>query len=142
MRKVGLLLRYLTESEYALGSRFLFLSMALTVIQKDLTVIEQDGVLKIKEPYLDLLRNMEKRALLERQQLRNYMNKEKLQVIALDKNDTFTGYLFICQGREEKRSYFNPAIRKKVEQIIRELIENRNTSTSYSTHNTTTNFTT
>lgn len=120
-------MRYLTESEYALGSRFLFLSMAITVIQKDLTTIEKQSFLKIKEPYLDLLREMERRALLERQQLRKYMHKQQLKVIALEKNDTFSAYLFICQGREERRNYFNPAIRKKVEQVIRQLMEHHQT---------------
>lgn len=119
-------MRYLHESEYALGSRFLFLSMAITVIQKDLVQIEKVHSFKIKEPYLELLQRMEKRAVAERKQLRTYMSQKKLQVISLEKNDTFSSYLYLCQGREEKRNYFNPAIRKNVEQIIRELMENTN----------------
>lgn len=106
--------------------------MALVVIQKDLLAIEQGTVLKIKEPYLDLLKKIEKRALLERQELRKYMYKQKLQVHALEKNDTFTAYLFICGGREEKRNYFNPAIRKQVEQILHQLINDLTNATKYS----------
>ncbi|SDC44542.1 hypothetical protein SAMN05421734_10912 [Pelagirhabdus alkalitolerans] len=115
-------MRYLTEHEYALASRFLFLSMAITVIQKDITSIETGNGVKIKEPYLELLKMMEDRALTERQQLRKYMYEEKVSVEPLEKNDTFTAYLFISKQKEEKRHYFNPAIRKKVEQILTELM--------------------
>lgn len=115
-------MRYLTEKEYKLASRFLFLSMAITVIQKDLVTIEKGIGLKIKESYLILLRQMEKEALLERQQLRKYMYDQKIKVVALERNDTFTAYLFICQTREERRNFFNPAIRKKVEHILSELM--------------------
>jgi len=115
-------MRYLTEDEYKLASRFLFLSMAITVIQRDIAVIEKGNGLKIKEPYLVLLKQVEEEALLERQQLRKYVYDKKLKVVALEHNDTFTAYLFICQNREEKRNYFNPAIRKKVEYILEELM--------------------
>lgn len=45
-----------------------------------------------------------------------------MQIIHLNKNDSFSSFLFLCQGREEKRNYFNPAIRKKVEEVIRSLM--------------------
>lgn len=115
-------MRYLTIEEYQLASRFLFLSMAITVIQRDLAIIERGAGLKIKEPYLVLLKKMENEAMLERQQLRKYMFDQKLKVVPLEKNDTFTAYLFICRNKEEQRNYFNPAIRKKVEHILEELM--------------------
>ena len=115
-------MRYLTIEEYQLASRFLFLSMAITVIQRDLAIIERGAGLKIKEPYLVLLKKMENEAMLERQQLRKYMFDQKLKVVPLERNDTFTAYLFICRNREEQRNYFNPAIRKKVEHILEELM--------------------
>ncbi len=127
-------MRYLTDSEYELGSRFLFLSMAIVVIQSDLHSFEKGLNVKIKEPYMGLLKVMEYRALAERQQLKKYMAKQKLQVINMEKTDTFSSYLYTCQGREEKRNYFNPAIRKKVEQIIRELMAQSNSNLQQSIH--------
>ncbi|QTM98645.1 hypothetical protein ERJ70_04640 [Sediminibacillus dalangtanensis] len=115
-------MRYLSEEQLSVASRFLFLSMAIVVIQKDLQSI-QTGSFKIKEPYTDLLGKMEQEAVAERRQLRSRMANEQLQVVSLNKNDSFSSFLFICQGREEKRNYFNPAIRKKVETILRELIQ-------------------
>src|SRR5690625_4648046 len=114
-------MRYLTEYEWKLASRFLFLSMALVVIQQDLEKIRKFTPFKINEFYIRLLEQMERLAVDERRQLRKEMKKERLQVVLSEKNEAFTSYSFICKGKEEKRNYFNPAIRKKVEVIIEEL---------------------
>ncbi|SET13795.1 hypothetical protein SAMN05216389_1063 [Oceanobacillus limi] len=114
-------MRYLTDEEVQLASRFLFLSMTLVVIKQDIDRFRQ-GEFKIKEPYVNLLEKMASEASNERKQLRKKMNKKKLQVTLLTKNDSFSSYLFLCQGKEEKRNYFNPAIRKKVEAIFQELM--------------------
>ncbi|MHA6251663.1 hypothetical protein [Oceanobacillus sp. CAU 1775] len=112
-------MRFLTEEEYAIASRFLFLSMAIVVIRQDIKHVEQ-GSFKIKEPYMELLRDMESLSLDERRNLRKEMKKQRIDVVTLNKNDSFSSFLFLCQGREEKRNFFNPAIRKKVETIIQE----------------------
>lgn len=114
-------MRYLTDEELNLASRFLFLSMALIVIKQDIEQIK-NGTFKIKKPYLELLEKMNSTAILERRQLRKEMKDKSMQVVLLNKNDSFSSYLFTCKGREERRNYFNPAIRKKVEVIIQELI--------------------
>ncbi len=115
-------MRYLNEQEWKLASRFLFLSMSLTVIKHDLQKMQQLSPFKINEPYIALLEKMEKNATEERRQLRKQMQQEKIKVVAAEKNDSFTSYLFLCKGKEEKRNYFNPAIRKKVELIFEELL--------------------
>ncbi|TFJ93552.1 hypothetical protein [Lentibacillus salicampi] len=115
-------MRYLNDEELQLASRFLFLSMAMVVIQQDIHNI-QHGTFKIKEPYINFLENMNTEAANERRKLRKTMQDKKLRVVTLNKNDSFSSYLFLCRGREEKRNYFNPAIRKKVENIIQELMQ-------------------
>ncbi|UFU00518.1 hypothetical protein KO561_06135 [Radiobacillus kanasensis] len=115
-------MRYLNQEEFDLASRFLFLSMAILVIRQDLDQC-QKGVFKIKEPYLELLEEMERIATSERRSLRQRMRRMQLQVVSSTKNDSFTSFLFICKGREEERNYFNPAIRKKVEIIVKELMK-------------------
>jgi hypothetical protein len=114
-------MRYLTDEELRIATRFLFLSMAIVVIQQDIQHI-QKGAFKIKEPYLLLLEKMNANALAERRQLRSKMENKKLSVMLINKNDSFSSYLFICKGKEEKRNYFNPAIRKKVEGIVQEVM--------------------
>ncbi|WP_096270330.1 hypothetical protein [Paucisalibacillus globulus] len=114
-------MRYLTDEELGIASRFLFLSMAIVVIQQDIQNI-QKGAFKIKEPYIQLLEKMNANALAERRQLRTKMENKKLRVMLINKNDSFSSYLFYCKGKEEKRNYFNPAIRKKVEEIVQEIM--------------------
>ncbi|KHE67122.1 hypothetical protein, partial [Halobacillus sp. BBL2006] len=114
-------MRYLKQKELDLASRYLFLSMAIAVIRQDRKHFEQ-GKFKIKEPYMELLGKMELEAREERKQLRYQMDRQKLQVVESGRNDSFTSFLFLAHGYEEKRNYFNPAIRKKVELILSELM--------------------
>ncbi|ARI78074.1 hypothetical protein [Halobacillus mangrovi] len=114
-------MRYLKQKELDLASRYLFLSMAIAVIRQDRKHFEQ-GKFKIKEPYMELLGKMELEAREERKHLRLQMDRQKLQVVESGRNDSFTSFLFLAHGYEEKRNYFNPAIRKKVELILFELM--------------------
>ncbi|GEN52954.1 hypothetical protein [Halobacillus faecis] len=114
-------MRYLKQNELDLASRYLFLSMAITVIRQDRKHMEQ-GKFKIKEPYMEMLGKMELEAREERRKLRKQMDQMKLQVVESGRNDSFTSFLFLAHGYEEKRNYFNPAIRKKVENILFELM--------------------
>jgi hypothetical protein len=115
-------MRCLSESEYRLGSRFLFLSMAIVVLQQDIQIIEK-GKHKIKAYLLQTLHAVEKAALEERRQLRSELRARNMQIVTAEKNDAFTTFLFITKECEEKRNYFNPAIRKKVEEILLELTQ-------------------
>ncbi|ELK45253.1 hypothetical protein QRD89_05510 [Halobacillus sp. ACCC02827] len=114
-------MRYLKQQELDLASRYLFLSMAITVIRQDRKHVEQ-GKFKIKEPYMEMLGKMEVEARKERKELRKQMDQRNLQVVESGRNDSFTSFLFLAHGYEEKRNYFNPAIRKKVENILFELM--------------------
>ncbi|MUV36567.1 uncharacterized protein JNUCC1_00370 [Lentibacillus sp. JNUCC-1] len=112
---------YLNKEELQIASRFLFLSMAVVVVEQDAKRIRQ-GNFKIKEPYTELLGKMATIAKNERRTLRKKMQQQEIEVVTLNQNETFSSYLFLCKGREEQRNYFNPAIRKKVEAIVRELM--------------------
>ncbi|KGX92633.1 hypothetical protein N781_15015 [Pontibacillus halophilus JSM 076056 = DSM 19796] len=114
-------MQYLNEEERELATRYLFLSMALVVIRQDIQTIEQ-GSFKLKEPYVELLRKMDQKGKAERRYVKEAMNKKQLHVILLNKSDSFTSYLFTVRGYEEKRNYFNPAIKKNVENIFYELM--------------------
>lgn len=120
-------MRYLKEDELNLAIRFLFLSMAITVLEMDLHHMEK-GAFKIKEPYLELIEKLITKAKIERRELRKDMYHKKIKVSRLSQNESFSSYLFVAGHREEKRNYFNPAIRKHVEAIIRELISGEDSS--------------
>lgn len=114
-------MRYLKQKELDMASRYLFLTMAITVIRQDRKHIE-NGKFKIKETYMELLGKMELEARKERKELKYQMDRLNLQVVESGRNDSFTSFLFLAHGYEEKRNYFNPAIRKKVEIILFELM--------------------
>ncbi|WP_173916992.1 hypothetical protein [Halobacillus sp. Marseille-Q1614] len=114
-------MRNLRQKELEISSRYLFLSMAIAVIRQDRKHFEK-GDFKIKEPYLELLGKMELAAREERRMLKTKMDQHKLHVVESGRNDSFTSFLFLAHGYEEKRNYFNPAIRKKVETILFELM--------------------
>lgn len=116
------ILRYLKDEELQIATRFLFLSMAIVVLNQDINHMKQ-GEFKINEPYIDLIEKMISLARNERRFLRKTMEDKKIQVVRLNKNESFSSFLFLCQGKEEKRNYFNPTIRKKVEEVIRSLME-------------------
>lgn len=115
------MLSYLNEHELQLTSRFLFLSMAIIVINRDIETI-RNGPFKFKEPYIKLLEKMLTQATKERRLLRQSMKKYNMQVTLLQKDDLFSTFLFVSNKREEKRNYFNPAIKKNVEKIFWDLL--------------------
>ncbi len=117
------MLRYITDEEFKIASRYLFLSMAIEVIQKDLDTLRNNHIFKINEPYIKLLESIEKKAIEERRELKQQMHRNNLKVLQTDKDDQFTEYTFYAKHKEEKRNYFNPAIRKKVLNILEELME-------------------
>lgn len=112
---------YLNEHELQLASRFLFLSMVIIVIKRDIENIRH-GSFKIKRPYIIVLEKMLTQATSERRLLRQSMKQLNVQVTLLQKDDLFSTFLFIGQGGEEKRNYFNPTIKKKVESIFWNLL--------------------
>jgi len=114
-------MRYITEENTEIASRYLFLSMAIVVIKQDMK-FHDVGPFKIKEIYLNLLSEMEKAAIKERQQIIRLMKINQLSVLPVAKDDSFSSFLFICQGKEEKKNYYNPALRKKVKKILKELM--------------------
>lgn len=114
-------MRNLKQKELDLATRYLFLSMAIAVIKQDRKHFDI-GKFKIKEPYMELLGKMELEARKERKELKAEMDRLQLQVVESGRNDSFTSFLFLARGYEEKRNYFNPAIRKKVENILFELM--------------------
>ncbi|SFM02780.1 hypothetical protein SAMN04487943_106272 [Gracilibacillus orientalis] len=116
-------MRNITDEEFIIASRYLFLSMAVEVIQKDLDTLRNNNIFKISEPYIHFLEAVEKKAIEERRKLKQRMYQNKLSVLLTDKSDQFTEYTYYAKRKEEKRNYFNPAIRKKVLLIIEELFE-------------------
>ncbi|GAB2560847.1 hypothetical protein [Gracilibacillus alcaliphilus] len=116
-------MRYLSDEEYKIASRYLFLSMVIKVLEYDLKQIHKSHIFRINEPFINLLESSIQMAKEERQVLKIKMLDHKLKVVRSGQRGDFTVYTFILGNQEEQRSYYNPAIRKKVRGIIEELFE-------------------
>jgi len=114
-------MHYVHKEDFQIASRFLFLSMAIRVIDQDIQKVHH-GTFKIKEPYLKLLDLMASSARKERKMLRKQMLDREIQVMKLNQTDSFVTYLFISNKKEESKNYFTPVIRKKVRLILEELM--------------------
>lgn len=110
-------MRYLNAEDLKIASRFVFISMAIKVLEQDLTYIK-NGSFRIKEPYVKLIKQMISSTIEERRILRKQMFDRDLRVTRLRQDDLFTTYLFICERKEEERTYFNPVIRQNVKDIM------------------------
>jgi hypothetical protein len=95
----------------------IYLPMVLTVLNRDLSVVEKSPF-KLRKPYTELIEETMKIIQRELAETKQYMKKNKLQVIETKRDDAFTMYMFLYKGYEEYHNYFNPRIRNKVQELM------------------------
>lgn len=97
--------------------------MAIKTLEEDLKKVITGNVFKVSEPFIKLQESAIELAQEERQVLKIKMQDHGLKVVRSGRRGDFTVYTFILANQEENRSYYNPAIRKKVKGIIEELFD-------------------
>ena len=95
----------------------IYLPMVLTILNRDLTVINKSSF-KLPQPYLNLVEETMKVIQKELSAVKLYMSKNKLKVQQLKRDEAFTMFLFLYKGYEEQHNYFNPRIRNKVQELM------------------------
>jgi len=105
-----------------IAASFLFLNMAIRVLELDRHYIEQ-GRFKIKTPYIEWVNSLISKAINERRELKSVMHRDKIQVNFLYREGKFTYYEFIINRSKTVKCYFNPIIKKNVEHIIDNLMK-------------------
>ncbi|SFA79655.1 MULTISPECIES: hypothetical protein [unclassified Bacillus (in: firmicutes)] len=124
------------EHDRNIMEQAIYLPMVLTVLHKDLMVIN-NSPFKLKKPYLDLIEETMKVIQRELSEAKKYMRTNKLQVMQTKRDDAFTMFLFLYKGYEEHHNYFNPRIRNKVQELMdyyfiqRHLSGNRNKTEAF-----------
>ncbi|RLQ97262.1 hypothetical protein [Falsibacillus albus] len=106
------------EDERNIFEQAIYLPMVLTVLNRDLSIIEMSPF-KLKKPYLELIEETMKAIQKDLAQVKRYMKKHQMKVERLNTDDTFTMYLFLYKGYEEHHNYFNPRLRNKSEELMR-----------------------
>jgi hypothetical protein len=105
------------ESERDIIEKAIYLPMVLIVLNRDLTVFEQSPF-KITKPYLELVEEAMKAIQKELYEVKQFLRKNHIQVKEINRDDSFTMFLFVYKGYDERHSYFNPRIRNKVQELM------------------------
>jgi hypothetical protein len=105
------------EEDRNIMEQAIYLPMVLTVLNRDLAVVE-NSPFKLRKPYLELIEETMKVIQKELRDVKQYMKKNRMKVEELKRDEAFTMYMFLYKGYEEHHSYFNPRIRNKVQELM------------------------
>lgn len=105
------------ENERDIIEQAIYLPMLLTVLQRDLSVVEKSPF-KLTKPYQHLIESTIREVQKELAEVKRYLHKNNIRVERLKSDEIFTMYLFLYKGYEEHHNYFNPRLRNRVEELM------------------------
>ncbi|HYK72134.1 MAG TPA: hypothetical protein VEV44_03230 [Pseudoneobacillus sp.] len=105
------------ELERDIIEKAIYLPMVLIVLNRDLLVFEKSPF-KLKKPYLELIEEAMKSIQKELYEVKQFLRKNQIQVKEINRDESFTMFLFLYKGYEEQHNYFNPRIRNKVQELM------------------------
>ncbi|NMD70892.1 hypothetical protein HHO41_11360 [Bacillus sp. DNRA2] len=105
------------EQERDLMEKAIYLPMVITVLNRDLNVIDKSPF-KLKKPYSVLVEETLKVIQRELAEVKRTMKQEQLKVEEIHRDEAFTMFMFLYKGYEEHHNYFNPRIRNKVQELL------------------------
>lgn len=105
----------LPEDSHHILLEYIFLSFTIDVLEYELRILLQSTDIKLQETFIAFINHMSSYAKNRRHILKKEMDRKLFSVQPLEKNNVFTSFLLVFDKKEERRDFFNPAIRKKVE---------------------------
>jgi hypothetical protein len=105
------------EEERDLLEKAIYLPMVITILNRDLTIIDKSPF-KLKKPYLILVEETLKVIQREMADVKRLMKQKQLKVEEIHRDEAFTMFMFLYKGFEEHHNYFNPRIRNKVQELL------------------------
>lgn len=102
----------------------IYLPMVLTVLNRDLTIVETSPF-KLKRPYVEWIQKTMFIIQQELSEVTQFLRKNNIKVTQVKNNEAFTLYLFLYKEYEEYHNYFNPRIRNKVEELMKHYLYER-----------------
>jgi hypothetical protein len=118
------------EEDRDILEKAIYLPMVLTVLNKDLHLIDQSPF-KLKRPYMELIEETMKVIQQELSGIKREMRVRSMKVERIQTDDAFTMYMFLYKGYEEHHNYFNPRLRNRVEDLLRYYLYQRFLKTDY-----------
>ncbi len=110
------------QDNLKIALHYLFIDLAIKTLELDLKHI-RSGSFKIKSPYLEKIQTMIYIAIDERRKLKKIMYDQKIQIIFLYKQGSFSTYKFISERNEREITLMNPVIKKNVEKVMKWLMQ-------------------
>jgi hypothetical protein len=115
--KGAFLMTRIPEVERDMIEKAIYLPMVLIVLNRDILVFNESPF-KLKKPYLELVEEAMKTIQKELYDVKQFLRKHKIQVKEINRDESFTMFLFLYKGYEEQHNYFNPRIRNKVQELM------------------------
>lgn len=95
----------------------IYLPMIIQILERDREVIETSSF-KLKGPYINIVESALKTVQAELKETNNYARIKNMKLIKQGKDGTFTEYVLIHNGYEDKRRYMNIRLRNRTEELI------------------------
>ena len=95
----------------------IYLPMILIVLERDRQEFDK-GSFKLKRPYVKIVEEALTIARKELKETSIYLRRNNMKVIRGKMDNTFTEYLFLYGGYEERRRYLNVRLRNRTEELI------------------------
>ena len=102
----------------------IYLPMVLTVLNRDLTIVETSPF-KLKRPYVEWIQKTMLIIQQELSEVKQFLRKNNIKVNQVKSGEAFTLFLFLYKEYEEYHNYFNPRIRNKVEELMKHYLYER-----------------
>lgn len=123
------------EEDRNIMEKAIYLPMVLIILNRDLLVVE-NSPFKLKTPYTELIEETTRTIQKELADVKKYMKINKLKVVETKRDDAFTMYMFLYKGYEEYHNYFNPRIRNKVQELMKDYLSKKRPSRNGHEYNT------
>ncbi|KYD11427.1 hypothetical protein B4102_2155 [Heyndrickxia sporothermodurans] len=111
-------MKIIPDYERKIIEKAIYLPMLLTILDRDLTVINNCGF-KLKSPYTEWIESTMKVIQTELGEVKRYMKQHDIKVGKMKTEESFTQYFYIYQGHETYHRYFNPRLRNRSEELLR-----------------------
>ncbi|KAA0944141.1 hypothetical protein FQ087_18630 [Sporosarcina sp. ANT_H38] len=99
--------------------KMIYLPMIIQILERDRETIEISS-LKLKGPYIKIVERALNAVKTDLKNTNIYARNKNMKVIKKVKGDTFTEYVLIHNGYEDKRHYLNARLRNRTEELINE----------------------
>lgn len=95
----------------------IYLPMLVTILSRDKDIIEHSQM-KLKNPYLHMIEKALSQVQKELRDTHVYLRQNKMKLVKGKSDESFTEYIFLYNGYDDTRRYFNVRLRNRSEELL------------------------